>query len=95
MKTELLKSQNNVENNGQVNSSSNGTKLEMLENTPFHMIWENNEEEGSICIGQYRMQSYGKHKTQKDAMKYIKKNMFTIMVDIASIIYKINNDKEV
>ena len=51
MKTELLESQNNVENNGQENSSSNGTKLEILENTPFHMIWENNEEEGSICMG--------------------------------------------
>ena len=53
MKTELLESQNNVENNGQENSSDiNGTKLEILECTPFHMIWENNEEEGSICMGQ-------------------------------------------
>ena len=50
MKTELLESQNNVKDNGQENSS-NGTKLEILEYTPFHIIWENNEEEGSICFG--------------------------------------------
>ena len=93
MKTELLESQKNVKDNGQENSS-NGTKLEILEYTPFHIIWENNEEEASICLGQYRMQNYGKHKTKKDAMKFIKKNMFVIMVDIASITYKINNDKE-